>query len=149
MSDPTNPFNELDRLFKQMQQNFEEAAEMWTPESVRTGLPKTGSIKVDLKDTDEALVLTADLPGFTKDDIDVSVRDRILRLEATREEEMEEDAEGKYVRRERQRGSVSRSLTLPETVETDEISASYQNGVLTVEMSKAEPETQETEIEIS
>jgi HSP20 family protein len=149
MSKRPNPFNELEQLFDQMQQNFQEAAEMWRPDSIQSGLPSAGSVQIDLKETDEALVLTADLPGFTKEDIDLSVRDRVLRLEATHEEESEEQNEGEFLRRERQRTSVSRSVTLPETVDTDDVSASYQNGVLTVEMSKREPETEETEIDIN
>ncbi|WP_128226397.1 Hsp20/alpha crystallin family protein [Halobacteriaceae archaeon SHR40] len=149
MSKRPNPFNELEQLFEQMQQNFQEAAEMWRPESARTNLPGAGSVQIDLEETEDTLVLTADLPGFTREDIDLSVKDRMLRLDATHEEESEEEREGEYLRRERQRASVSRSITLPETVDTDAVSATYQNGVLTVEMDKREPETEETEIEIS
>ena len=122
---------------------------MWRPESARTNLPGAGSVQIDLEETEDTLVLTADLPGFTREDIDLSVKDRMLRLDATHEEESEEEREGEYLRRERQRASVSRSITLPETVDTDAVSATYQNGVLTVEMDKREPETEETEIEIS
>ena len=149
MSKRPNPFNELEQLFDQMQQNFQEAAEMWRQESARTGLPRAGSVQIDLKETAESLVLTADLPGFNREDIDLTLKDRMLRLEATHEEESEEHREGEYLRRERQRASVSRSITLPETIDTDAVSATYQNGVLTVEMSKREPETEDTEIEIN
>jgi HSP20 family protein len=149
MSNRPNPFDELEQLFEQMQQNFEEAAGMWRPESVRTGLPGAGSVQIDLKETGDALVLTADLPGFNSEEIDLTLKDRVLRLEASHEEESEEQGEGEYLRRERRRTSVSRSITLPETVDTDDVSASYQNGVLTVEMSKREPETGETEIDIN
>jgi HSP20 family protein len=149
MSNRPNPFNEFEQLFEQMQQNFEEAASMWRPESVRTGLPGGGSVQIDLKETPDALVLTADLPGFTKEDIELTLRDRMLRLEATHEAESEEEREGEYLRRERHRASISRSITLPETVDTDAVSATYQNGVLTVEMSKREPDTGETEIDIN
>lgn len=142
-----NPFYELERLFEQMQENVEEVSRWWEPESIATGGVTTTSVKVDLEDRDEELVLTAELPGFDKEDIDVRVTDRTLRLEAEYEGGTEE-ADGEYVRRERRRASVTRSIPLPEAVETDDISATYNNGILTVQMPKSEPVTEGTKIEV-
>lgn len=62
--------------------------------------------------------------------------------------EPEEDETGEYVRRERRRTSIARSIPLPEAVGAGEISARYTNGVLTVRMPKSEPLTEGTEVEI-
>lgn len=144
MTNPTNPFTELNRFFERMQSDFEEKARSWSEES-----EFVSSVRVDLEDRDDEFVLTAELPGFEKDDIDVRVTDRTLRLEAEHAEETEEEEEGEYVRRERHRASVARSISLPEAVEADDISATFKNGVLTVRLPKSEPVTQGKQIEIS
>jgi len=145
MARPTNPFNEISHLFERMQSDFEEMARTWSeePEVV------SSSVRVDLEDKDDEFVLTAELPGFEKDDIDVRVTDRTLRLEAEHAEETEAEEEGEHVKRERHRASVARSISLPEGVEADEISATFNNGVLTVRLPKSEPMTQGKQIEIS
>lgn len=149
MTKPTNPFDELRQLFEQMQENFEKMARSWDEESFKMTPAVSSSVDVDLQNRDEELVLTAGLPGFDRGDIDVRVTDSTLRLEAEHEEESAEEAEGEYVRRERRRASVARSIPLPEAVETDDIEATYNNGVLTVRMPKSEPATQGAEIEIN
>lgn len=94
-----------------------------------------GAIAVDVVDRDEEFVVTADLPGLSKDDIDVSLADRTLKIEADYEgNEDEESAD--YLRRERNRQPVSRSLTLPEAVDEEGISATFKRGVLTVTLPK-------------
>lgn len=143
-----NPFRELERLFEQMQENIEDTDRWWEPESL-PGAAETRSIRVDLEDRDGELVLTAELPGFDKDDIDVRVTDRTLRLEAEHEETEADEEEGEFIRRERRRAAVNRSVRLPEAVEIDEITATYNNGVLTVTMPKTEPVTEGTQIEVS
>jgi len=145
MAKPTNPFNELSHFFEQMQSDFEEMAHSWSDEPELVSSP----VRVDLEDRDGEFVLTAELPGFEKDDIDVRVTDRTLRLEAEHAEETEEEEEGEYVKRERHRASVARSISLPEAVEADDISATFNNGVLTVHLPKSEPMTQGKQIEIS
>jgi HSP20 family protein len=145
MTNPTNPFTDLNRLFERMQSDFEEMARSWSEESEFV----SSSVRVDLEDRDDEFVLTAELPGFEKDDIDVQVTDRTLRLEVEHAEETEEEEEGEYVRRERHRASVARSISLPEAVEADDISATFNNGVLTVQLPKSEPVTQGKQIEIS
>lgn len=96
-----------------------------------------GSIAVDVADHDDEYVVTADLPGFEKGDIDVSLADRTLVIEAEHEQSAEEES-ADYLRRERSRQSLSRSLTLPETVDEEGIGARFKNGVLTVTLPKRE-----------
>jgi HSP20 family protein len=146
MSNPPNPFDELTRTFERIQEQFETMARSLDDDAVGGG-PVTSSVRIDLEDADGEFVLTAELPGFEKEDIDVRVTDRTLRLEAEREK-TDEETDGEYIRRERRRASAVRSVSLPEAVETDDISATYNNGVLTVRLPKREPIDEGTEIEI-
>lgn len=148
MRSPTNPFENLERLFEQMEENFEEAARWWESELPGTG-DGTTAIRIDLKDADDEFVLTAELPGFERDEINVRVRDRMFQLEAEHDETSTQETDGEYLHHERHRASVARSLRLPEAIETDEITATYNNGVLTVRMPKSEPAEQGREIEIN
>ncbi|ADE03143.1 archaeal heat shock protein Hsp14 [Haloferax volcanii] len=131
-----NPFDEIEDLFDRMGRSFEES-----------GIGRFQDISLDVVD-DEAIEVVADLPGFEKDDLDVSVSGRRLTIAADREESSEVDDE-QYVRRERSQRSVSRTITLPAEVVRDEVTASYKNGVLTVTLPKAEPAGDDsTEIDI-
>ncbi len=99
-----------------------------------------GEVSVDVADRDDEYVATADLPGFAEDDIEVTIRDDVLRIEAEHEESTaadEDTDEGRYIRRERRHQSASRSVTLPEPVEAASATARYHNGVLTVTLPKA------------
>ncbi len=148
MSQPTNPFTELTHAFERMQEQFEEIARNWNEEPLKLE-SSMSPVNVDLEDRDEELVLTAELPGFDPEDIEVRVTDRTLRLEAEYEETKEYEESGEYIRQERHRASAVRSVSLPEPVETDDILASYENGVLTVRMPKSEPVTKGTKIDIN
>ncbi|MCO8266880.1 archaeal heat shock protein Hsp14 [Haloferax prahovense] len=122
-----NPFDEIEDLFDRMGRSFEES-----------GIGRFQDISLDVVDADEAIEVVADLPGFQKDDLDVSVSGRRLTIAADHEESSEVD-DDQYVRRERSQRSVSRTITLPTEVVRDEVTASYRNGVLTVTLPKAEP----------
>ncbi|MEF8856746.1 MAG: Hsp20/alpha crystallin family protein [Haloplanus sp.] len=142
-----NPFDELDDLFDRMQENMEKAARMWEPETFGE-LPGASSMDIDLEDREDELVLTGDLPGFEAEDIDVRVKEQTLYIAAEHDETTAEEEEGEYVRRERRRTSMSRSVPLPAAVDTDEITATYNNGVLTVRMPKTEPSSEGTRIDV-
>jgi HSP20 family protein len=134
----SNPFSDFDAFVERMARSF-DFDEM--PRS-RTGRwdwsVGESSFPMDLEDEGEAFVLTADLPGYEKSDIDVSVDGRTLTLSAHRERESEHegDDEGLYIRRERRSESVSRSVRLPDDVDAESASATYTNGVLTVTVPK-------------
>ncbi|MEF8808706.1 Hsp20/alpha crystallin family protein, partial [Natronomonas sp.] len=98
-----------------------------------------GAVAVDVEDTEEAYVVTADLPGFDRDDIDVELAGDRLTLSASHTEEESEESEGeggRYLRRERRQQSASRSVRLPEPVDENATEAEYRNGVLTVTLPK-------------
>lgn len=138
-----NPFFDVEEFFERMGRQFEEAAGRW---DWREELG-AGSIAVDAVDEGDEFVVTADLPGFETDDIEAWVTDHTLRIEAERAEERETGDE-QYIHRERSRRSMSRSVTLPEPVETEGVTASYRNGVLTVHVPKAEPASEGHAIDI-
>jgi HSP20 family protein len=146
MSRRNNPFDEIEQLFDRMRQQFEEAAgtidnEVGALEGVRQGM------KVDVEDTGDGFVVTADLPGYEKSDIDVRLADDRLRISAERDEESTDEG-STYLRRERRRSHAERTVRLPEPVDESSVSASYRNGVLTVDLRKTEPSSHGKDIEI-
>ncbi|MDX6684994.1 MAG: hypothetical protein QOF86_1122, partial [Baekduia sp.] len=92
---------------------------------------------MDLVETDDHYVLRADLPGMSEGDVDLSLEDNVLTLSGERKTEHEQGGEGFY-RLERAAGAFSRSLTLPEGVDGDAISARFDKGVLEVRIPKPE-----------
>jgi HSP20 family protein len=90
---------------------------------------------MDLVETDDHLVLRADLPGMKRDDVEIEIKDGALTVSGERKAEHEENAEG-YYRVERAYGRFSRSLTLPDGIEPDAVEAHFQDGVLEVRIPK-------------
>ena len=102
---------------------------------------------VDISETEENFEVRAELPGITKDDLHVSVKDNLLTLSGEKRQEEADDTEN-YRRVERRYGSFQRKFTLPREVKTDDIKAEYNDGVLTLSIPK--PETAKpTEIPIA
>jgi len=103
-------------------------------------------VDVDIIDDGDDVVVVADVPGFEKDEISVQADDHRLRITAESDEEEEEvEEEKEFYRRERTRKEVSRTVTLPVEVEVGEATASYEDGVLSVRLPKAEREMEEGE----
>lgn len=90
----------------------------------------------DIKESDDSYTVIADLPGMTKENIEVTYQDNVLTIEAKHEVSTEEkDDEKKYIRRERSSKHYKRQYVL-NNVKKDAISAAYDNGVLTVTLGK-------------
>jgi HSP20 family protein len=113
---------------------FEDAVTRWMSEP-RAARP--WSPAVDVIETENDLVLKADLPDVDLKDIDVRVENQTLTLKGDRKFESE-PKNGGYHRIERNYGTFMRSFTLPSSVENDKVSADYKNGVLTVTLPKKE-----------
>lgn len=92
---------------------------------------------VDIYETENALVLKADVPDVDLKDIDVRVENQTLTLEGERKFDQEEEHKG-FHRIERSYGSFVRSFSVPSTVDTEKVAAEYKNGVLTVTLPKKE-----------
>lgn len=95
--------------------------------------------RTDIKETDTGYTLEADLPGFEKKDISVGLEGDYLTIKAERHSEHEDkDKKDKYIRCERSYGSYARSFDIT-GVDTEKISAKYDNGVLTLDLPRKEP----------
>ncbi|MBK7863666.1 MAG: Hsp20/alpha crystallin family protein [Archangiaceae bacterium] len=105
--------------------------------------------RFEVKETKEALILKADLPGVKTDDLDVSVHSNVLSVSGRREQEAKKDDEHFHMV-ERSFGAFTRSFTLPETVDTKALDAELKDGVLTITLPKApEAKPQRVQIKVS
>src|SRR5512132_1961298 len=128
------PFTrESDRVFDAFFGHTEQARR-WVP-------------PIDLVEAEDRFLLKADLPGLSEGDVNIEVQDGTLTISGERKAEHEEHEKGWY-RIERSFGRFSRSLTLPDGVDTDRIAASFEDGVLAVRIPKPE-ERKPRRIEIS
>jgi HSP20 family protein len=106
------------------------------------GQPANGRLRrwvppMDLVETEDHLVLKADLPGLERGDVNIEIKDGVLTVSGERKAEHEERTDG-YYRVERAFGGFSRSLTLPEHVDAERINAGFDKGVLEVRIPKPE-----------
>jgi HSP20 family protein len=92
---------------------------------------------VDIFETDNELVLKADVPGIDQKDIDIRIENGTLSIKGERKFEKEEKNKG-FHRMERSYGSFVRYFTLPDTVDSENVKADYQGGVLTLTLPKKE-----------
>ena len=118
--------NEVNRLFD----SFFDAPARGGERAVRRWIPA-----MDLIETDDHFVLRADLPGVSEEDVKIELEDSTLTVSGERKSSVEAEREG-YHRIERSYGAFSRSLTLPEGVDADAVSASFERGVLEVKVPK-------------
>jgi HSP20 family protein len=107
---------------------------------------RTWKPAVDVKETDEAYVLNAELPGLEKKDIHITLEDNVLTLSGERRFEKETDKDN-YHRIERAYGSFTRSFSLGGGVDAEKVQATFKDGVLTMTVPKTE-ETRPRQIEI-
>lgn len=120
--------SEINRLFNTL---FE------SPAPSASGLPRRWVPAMDLVETEGAFVLRADLPGMSERDVSIELQENVLTISGERGSEHEERKEGFY-RIERASGSFSRSLTLPDGVDPSAVRASFDRGVLEVQIPKPE-----------
>ncbi len=112
-----------------------------------SGLFSGWSPALDVFDEKENLLVKVELPGMTKEDIHISLQNGVLAISGERKHEFEKK-DGQTFRSERYFGKFQRSVTLPTLVKGDNVKASYQDGVLSVLLPKAE-EAKPRQIEVS
>ncbi|HCQ75123.1 MAG TPA: hypothetical protein DIT84_09980 [Clostridiales bacterium] len=117
-----NPF----RDFEEMSRSF------WDDTNV-------SAFRTDITEKDGKYILEADLPGFKKEDISVDIDKDCLTITAEHKSEEKEENADSYIRRERYYGSYTRSFNV-KGIDTEAITAAYNDGVLTLTMPKKEPE---------
>ncbi len=99
--------------------------------------PEAWSIPLDVTKTGDDVVVKASLPGVKKDDVDVTIEDNVLTIRAEVAQEAESEESGVLLK-ERRTGSFYRAVRLPETVDSENASSSYGDGVLTIKLPKLE-----------
>lgn len=102
---------------------------------------RTPSMKTDIRETENAYILESDLPGFSREDIHAEINDGYLTIRAEHKSENEDKNES-YLRRERSYGSLSRTFDL-DGIDAEAITASFKNGVLTLELPKMQKKVEE------
>ena len=126
------PWSLLNQFSRELERQFNLA-----PRHENDVATSDWSPAVDIKETEKAYTLTADIPGVDPKDIDVHMEDGILTVKGERDLKREEEKEG-YKRVERVHGSFYRRFSLPESVDADNITAKCNNGVLEVTIPKLE-----------
>jgi HSP20 family protein len=128
MSDFDRFFEDFDRGWMRPYFRFHE---LRGPEGTR--MPR-----VNVKDEGEDIVVTAEMPGVRKEDLDISIHENVLELKSETKQEVEEkDDETGYFRREMRQSSFYRQVPLPEDVVPEESQAELKDGILTVSVKKA------------
>lgn len=130
---PWEPFEPMDTLRQAIDRLFRERF-------VPSWLAPTQFVRmipVDVTETGNEYVIEASLPGFRKEDFQITATGNRLTIRATKEETKEEKKAG-YIRHERYEGEVARSIELPTAIAFDKVSATYESGVLTLHAPKVE-----------
>lgn len=119
-----DPFSLMESLFNgELGRGEELSNRTWAP-------------PVDIRETEESYVVTAELPGLSKDDISITLENNILKLSGERRFE-KDTKEEEFHRIERSYGSFTRAFSLPSRVTTDNVSADFNDGILTITVPKA------------
>ncbi|CUS76560.1 heat shock protein Hsp20 [Candidatus Kryptonium thompsonii] len=127
---------EINRMFDRFFRGFED-------EEIRM---ISWSPRVDISETDDEYIVRAEIPGVSKDDVKITIKDDILTISGEKKQEKEAKGEN-FHRIERVYGSFSRSFALPGSVKVDKVEAKFKDGVLTIKLPKVE-EAKPREIEI-
>jgi HSP20 family protein len=137
-----DPFREVVALQNRMNSLFGNLAETESPLTAASFTPA-----VDVYEDAQKVVLKLEVPGIEEKDLDVRVENRTLTVKGERKFEKEEKEEN-FHRIERRFGSFYRAFTLPQTVDTENVDAKYEAGVLKLELKK-KPEAQPKQIKVN
>jgi len=137
-----DPFEEIRRTQERLSQLFEDFMPMeeW-------GGGKVYTPAIDIKDEEDKLVVTTDLPGINKEDVEINLKEDMLEISAKSGKEKETEEEG-YLRRERTYTRFYRAVSLPTSVKEEGSTAKIENGVLTITLPKLKLEEPIKKIQI-
>ncbi|PAV14464.1 heat-shock protein [Methanosarcina spelaei] len=138
-----DPFEEIRRTQERLNQLFEDFMPMeeW-------GGGKVYTPAIDIKDEDDKLVVTTDLPGINKEDVQINLKEDMLEISAKTRKEKETEEEEGYLRRERAYTQFYRAVRLPASVKEEGSTAKIENGVLTITLPKMQMEESTKKISI-
>jgi HSP20 family protein len=133
-----SPFDELERMFGNFAPRGWLRPFHWDLPGWAEMMGTEGKLpRVDVVDQEDTLLVRAELPGVSKDDIDVLLSDNLLTISSQTRKETTKEVKGKFQRREIYQGNFSRSLTLPVDVDGDKAAASFKDGILELRFPKA------------
>jgi len=125
---PWNPFREMDNIGREMSNFFDFPSKLFSGSSPR----------VDVYQTEKDVIVKAEIPGVSKEDLNLYIDDNSIRLSGQTKKEKELKDENVY-RSERYYGSFSRTIPLPVEVKSEEAKAEYKDGILSIIIPKVEP----------
>ncbi|HFQ93715.1 MAG TPA: Hsp20/alpha crystallin family protein [Anaerolineae bacterium] len=129
-----NPIREMMALRNEMDRLFDTALDY---PALRWEEATTWGLPLDVAENDDAYIVKASVPGINPENLDITLSDNVLTIKGEFEEDKEIEEE-QYQIRERRMGSFARSVTLPVAVVADKVEATYEDGVLTLTVPKAE-----------
>ena len=140
---PSDVWMEFDRAFDRFKRDFERSL-MPHERVLGHALPamtdmETNIPYVDLEDKGDKFVLSAEAPGFTKDEIEINICGNSVEISGCKETTTDEKDKN-YVRKERMSESIYRTLTLPEEIKYEEVSSDLKDGVLEIILPKKNPQ---------
>ena len=127
-----------ENLFDDSWMDFPFDKEFFNKKSPLYGKNAKNMMKTDVRETDDAYEVDIDLPGFKKDEVTAELNDGYITISAAKglDKDEKDKKTGKYIRKERYAGSMSRSFYIGEGITQDEISAKYENGILQLKIPK-------------
>ncbi|WP_407354787.1 Hsp20/alpha crystallin family protein [Methanolobus sp. WCC5] len=129
-----DPFDEMKRMQERLNRLFAEEGKRSEMLDIDTFSPL-----VDIKEKDNNIIVTTDLPGVEKKDVNIDIKENMVWISANTHKESEEEKEG-YLMRERSYNRFARAFNLPAAVKEEDASAKLEDGVLTITLPKAEIE---------
>ena len=134
-----------ENLFDDDWMNFPFNDEFWGKKNPLYGKHAQNMMKTDIRETDGSYELDIDLPGFKKDEIKLELENGYLTISATKGLDKDETDKktGKYIRRERYAGNLSRSFYIGEGVKQEDIKAAFKNGILSITVPKEDKTAKE------
>ncbi len=139
-----SPWRELEEASSRLSRFFDDFSAGGSSEGAATWLPA-----VNVEESKDELVLTAELPGMKQEDISIEIENNVLSISGEKTEQRTEgDEQRRYHVWERRYGSFQRSFTLPRTVKADDVRAHYEAGILEIHLPKvAEAKSRKIAIE--
>ena len=129
-----SPFHEMDRIFESFFPDWMRTSPLWGSVASPMDVMRP---RVDIVDRDEEVLVRAELPGVTRENLEVSLNGSHVTIKASTAHE-EKEEKGDYYRAEISRGSYSRTIALPAEVDGDRAKATFKNGVLELALPKIE-----------
>ncbi len=129
-----DPYREMRTMRNLMDRFFEEPYRVFG----RSEMEESRSMRVDMHETENEIVLEAALPGVKPEDCDISLRDDAITVSGEIKSEHKQEEEGQVYLRERYYGKFQRTIPLPSTVNADKTEATFKDGILRVVMPKSE-----------